>query len=138
MSALSNPKVRRFLALPDKEDPTVLPYTPTLEERLNEAAADRGWAFGLISDALEALKDSAQTEAEVAEESLRRAERGLEAAHESARRILESGQANASRYEGQAAIAQANAVDDANAAQVLTRLIEDDEAAAGSTADALQ
>lgn len=107
--------------------PVPLATPSTLEERLGEAAADRGWAFSLIADAKEGLKDSAQTEFEVANELLRRAEQGRIAAEETARRILANAAASAADKEEKATLAQRNGDDDLRAFECLDDLIAKEE-----------
>lgn len=124
MSFLNRPKVRRFLALPDKHEPhTIVQPSLTLEERLGEAAADRGWAFDILEQAREALRDSAQTEYEVAQEYLRRADRGRTEAAEAAHRILETAAQSASDKEEKATSAQRNGDDDLRAFERLDDLL---------------
>lgn len=114
MSVLST--FRLWFGFGPHEDDESRPTPPvTLDEKLSLAAADRAFAFDLLEDVEEALVDSSTLEAEVAAESLRRAEQGRIAAEESARRILESARQSALRYEDLAAASQANSDDDETA-----------------------
>lgn len=99
------------------------PLPPTLEERQNAAAADRGYALGLVEDALEALRDSREEEHAISQELVRRAVQGEEDARRRAEELLRAAAERAQRLSVDAVQAERNAADDDYAVHTLQRLL---------------
>lgn len=127
-------KIKEVFGFTYHEEPPAYVAPPSLEDRLGEAAAERGYAFDMLSEAREALRAAADTEAYVAAEAIARAEKAVAFSRQQAERILATGQANAEHLEDMAATAQTNAVDDSNASFLLASLMvrEDDVVLLGS------
>lgn len=125
MSVLS--KFREYFGFGTEEPNPHYVVPPTLDERLNMAAVDRCYAFDLLGDVIETLRDSAQAEAEVAEEAARRADLAAMRGREDGERAIARGNASALYYNHMAYGAQENANGDATAVQALSRLVAQED-----------
>lgn len=92
------------------------------EQKLAIAAADRGYAFGLLEMAEEALVSSAKTEYEVCGQSLRRVQEAIDSSTESAARIIANGIASSLRHKDAADQCQRNGDNDELALSMLASL----------------
>lgn len=125
MSFLSTTK--RWFGLDQPQLPQVTHVAPTFEERLNAAAAERGFAFDLLSTEVRpALEAAAEEEAAVAAEALEKAEAVRQRADEDAQRILDNARVRSGNLKVTAEAAQHNSDDDYRAFRALGDLLRED------------
>ena len=108
-------------------------YTPTRQERLNEAAADRGFAFDLLEQAEQALHEAQEQETIVAAETLTEATVTLTSSQAAAERLrqqaqdaLVQGETRSRELEARAAEAQKRADADNALLATLARYVDDE------------